>query len=167
MEKVNLRVKARKATPRMKKFNILGSANVEFLNKDKSKVLVSIENISVRKSKKKGQRPWVAMPQVEYQDKDGETKYKTIVKIAPDEDMNEEGGFKEYFDNMILGALKKAIQAGDDDEEEKPRQKPKPKSNEWGDDDDEEEKPRKKEKPRDDDEWEDADSNDDDDDEIW
>ncbi len=167
MEKVNLRVRVRTATPRMKKFNILGNADVEFLNKDKSKVLISICGISVRRSKKKGQRPWIAMPQVEYQDKHGETQYKTIVKIAPDEEIGEEGGFKEYFDNIILAALKKAIKSGNDDTEE-PRQKPKKHKNEWADED-EDEKPRKKKQQKDDDnEWEDADSKDEsDDDEIW
>ena len=166
MEKVNLRMKARKGSPKMKQSGMLGTVNVEFLNKDKSKALIRIDGIVVRKSKKKGQRPWVAMPQVEYQDKNGDTQYKTVVKIAPDEEIGDEEGFKFYFDSLVLKALKKAIEAGDDDEERKPKPKPKEQSSDWDDDDDDkDEKPKKK-----DESWDDDDSgsdNDNDDEDIW
>lgn len=167
MEKLNFRVKARKASPKARKYGILGNATVELLNSDKSDTLILIDNIAIRKSKKKGQRPWISMPQIEFQGRDGETQYKTVVKIAPNEDMDDEDGLKAYFDGLILNALKKAMKSGDDDDEprrrkpkkqrsKKRRRKPEP---EWDDDDDDDE-------PFDDDnEWEDAD--DDDDEDIW
>jgi len=153
---LRIRSKIYPPTKGQKKANIQAKAKVRLILGDNC--LVEINDVTIWKKKDGGY--FITPPNKRYEDGDGNQKKYYYVWIAPDEDMNEDGGFRAQFEKSVLSAFQKARKGGSDDEEEAPRREKPKRSNDWDDDDDDE--PRKKSKKS-----QDFDDDDDDDEDEW
>ena len=86
---------------------ILANVTVYLWNEDKSQVIFQLEDFAIRQTR--DGRPFVAGPQREYQAQ-GQKRYRKIVKVAPQEEISNNEGYRARFENFIMGEYNRALQ---------------------------------------------------------
>jgi len=169
MATATLRIKSKifPATKKMREAGIRAKAAIRLYIGDSDNCLVELNSFQIRE-RRVDKKLFVAPPQESYIDSSGDRKYFQLIRIAPDEDYNQEGGLREEFERTVMAAYKRSIERNRDDRDEEPRRRErrdddephrsKPKDTSWDDDE-----PVQKSKPKD----EDLRSSKDDDEEDW
>ena len=163
MSTAKLRIKSKiyPATKGMLKAGIKAKASVRLYIGDSDNCLVEMNNFLIRARKSDGHL-FISPPAEKYEDSSGDTKWFHLVRIAPDEERDAEGGLGEQFNNSVMSAYKKSVKKSDDDDDDDDEPRKKKSKKYRDDDDDDDDEPRKKKSKK-----RDFDDDDDDDEEEW
>ena len=86
---------------------ILANVVVYLWNEDKSQVVFQLEDFCIRRTR--DGRPFVAGPQREYTAQ-GQKRYRKIVKVAPQEEIGNNEGYRARFENYIMSEYNRTLQ---------------------------------------------------------
>ena len=118
MASATLRIKSKifPATKKMREAGIKAKAAIRLYIGDSENCLVELNNFMIRARNSDG-KLFIAPPQESYTDGNGDKKYFQLVRMAPDEKYDEEGGLREEFERAVMSAYKRAMDRKDGDDE--------------------------------------------------
>jgi hypothetical protein len=88
---------------------ILANVTVYLWNEEKTAVIFQLEDFCIRRSR--AGQPFVAGPQREYTSQ-GQKRYRKIVKVAPQEPIEQQDGYRARFESFVMGEYNRALQQG-------------------------------------------------------